>query len=299
MNPPSTIEIESRTLKQALQGLSKLVPYRVRIPILGMVRVEVIKASSQGKPGVVALTTTDLDMWFTIRVAAHTAHLPKGEKTATTFLVPLKRLKEVVKTVRPKQPIDLWRLRLQPKEAVNPSDFPPPPSVSLRLKAIELSQGAIRDLTSAMLCCSKEEARHTLRGCYLNPANGGQIAATDGKHLVCFQAPYLSGHALKQPAIVPNHKIWTWKRLSQTDGDCPSSCLRITCSNASSSKSQKSGGTPIFRLDGAFNSEEANDTTTMSWTLIGCCIEGNYPNYAQVIPDQHRYMSRLDFRSKT
>ncbi len=294
----SSIEIEARALKKALQGLSKLVPYRVRLPVIGMVRVEAINAGSRGKPGIVALTTTDLDTWFTIRIAAHVANLPKGKKSA--FLVPLKRLKEVVKTVRPKQATDLLKLRLveaesgraNRTESVNLDDFPHPPTVSCRLNAIELTQEAISDLSKAMLCCSKKESFHTLRGCYLNPANGGQLAATDGKHLVCFRAPSLSAGSLKEPVILPNHKIWAWKGLTQNGGgDAPITCLRIALSKAGLSKT---GRTPIFRFDGASRGEEISDMK-MGWTLIGRCIEGNYPNYAQVVPDQSRYKSKLDF----
>ena len=192
-----------------------------------------------------------------------------------------------MKAVQPNQFIDLTKLRCQDtvsageeEGSVEVEGFPVRPAISSRIKPLELDEVAKEDMQHAMLCCSKDETRYVLRGVYLDPENQ-QLVATDGRHLTCFRAPYLEVGALKKPVILPDHKLWNWRGLRPKDQDEETWKLRIGFPKFSSASCSKTA--PVFRVDG------------LHWTLSGKCIEGNFPNYSQVIPSPNQFKTRLEF----
>ena len=112
-----------------------------------------------------------------------------------------------------------------------------------------------------------DETRYVLRGGYLDVSEKGShyVVGTDGRHLYCSNSFHVP---IESSVIIPNHRFLAWKELAQ-DGDW---ALRVELDN----------GQPSFVEIGSYR-----------WTFVCKAIEGNFPNWRQVLPDSSSFKSSI------
>ncbi|CAB4158447.1 hypothetical protein UFOVP736_77 [uncultured Caudovirales phage] len=118
-----------------------------------------------------------------------------------------------------------------------------------------------RALTDLIPCMSKDETRYVLRGIYC----AERLVATDGRRLLLFESPYKG-----PPFIMPDAAA---NMLSIMHGKSPSTFWRWQAAYATQPDETSEGYLRTIRI------------TTTAISLEFRIIEGNYPNYKQVIPN--------------
>lgn len=249
------IRIRAGDLKPAVAGLGKLASRKGTLPVLQCVKVETPKRDT------LRLTATDLDVTFTIEVPAQL------EKKADPFLLPLERLRDLVR-----QTCAGDELRFGPLAKAPPvGEFPE--TTVFRASSIPMPDSAASGLVHAFACASSDASRHILKGAFLDTSGKGpkahRIVGTDGRHL--FSSNSLHLPQVKAPVILPDHKLWQWKPLAESRPWT----LRLGA--------EKDGTTP-FRIEGPH------------WSVTGKTVEGTYPNYRQVVPASEQFKTRLTVR---
>lgn len=250
-HPP--IEIRAGDLKPVIAGLAKVIPTKGTLPALRCVKVEALNRKT------VQLTATDLEVTLRIEVPATTP--PK----MNPFLLPLDALRDRVKGHKVGETVCLGPIT----KAIPPTEFPT--TSGFRAAPIPLPDEVATSLLRAFTSASQDPTRHILRGAYLDTTGkrpkSHRIVATDGRQL--FSSNSLHLPKIKEPVILPDHKLWRWKPVA---GSRPWT-LRVG--------SEKDGVIP-FRIDGPF------------WSITGKCLEGNYPNYRQVIPPDSDFKTTVN-----
>jgi DNA polymerase-3 subunit beta len=244
--------ISKEALLEGLQKVQHVVSTRTTLPILSNVLLV-------AKNGRLTFTTTDLDVGITGSVEA------KIEKEGATTL-PAKRLVNIVREL----PASEVEISVDAKNVASiqsgPSffkiiglgqdDFPPLPDFE-GAKEFRMPQQQLRDgLKKTSYAISTDETRYVLNGIYTSFREGKlTLVATDGRRLAMVE------HDLDFPAshetdvIVPTKAVQELQRLL---GDAGEVLIRLSDSQISFSIGEH--------------------------LLISKLIEGNYPNYRQVIP---------------
>ncbi len=214
----NTITLPIAELKPALNGLGKLINRNASLPVLGTVRIE------RTPDGWIALTSTDLDRFVTLRLEQPA----QGEPLA--LLVPYEDLCKLTKNcgrderllVEP-GPDNTALLKFALADQLGatrvPSlpveEFPVVPRVKCEPMALppELRQC----IHEAMDCASTDATRYVLNGTFIDAANpkANYIVGTDGRHLYSANSFILP---LKNSLIIPNHKFLGWKEFN-ADGE--------------------------------------------------------------------------------
>jgi DNA polymerase III sliding clamp (beta) subunit (PCNA family) len=257
----SEIKLPVSELKGALTGLGKVVSKSAKLPVLQSVRV------SRDKQGVVSLQGTDLSSFATYRLAeAQTG--PELD-----LVLPLEQLSKAAKASSAKDSViliiegkDQARLRysisgsmieqeakgLPVKEWPQVPEFEAPP--------IKLEKGFGSALKQALECCSDDPIRYVLNGACLDVEDNKfhYVVGTNGRMLYsansfCFD--------LKKPVIIPDSKFLAWTDLLDEEG----------C------------GLGTGRL-GKQSTVEWVKLESSRWSFITKQIDGNFPNWKQVIP---------------
>lgn len=256
---PAALAVQAAELKSALAALSRVIRGRVTLPILGLVKVTTCPAKQA-----VQLTATDLELSVSVEVPCLFEIEEQAEDEA--FLVPLEDLQRVVKTAsHSRQGIDLRSLR----SAEEVQDFPGEPKL-VEVTTTALGATELERLLQAFACASEDQTRYVLCGVHLDPAEGGRLIATDGRHLALFQAPGVS--VFDRPFILPDHRFWGWRGIQEGGG----------CTLHLGTFAQAGEGSPGFRLEGE------------GWRVTGKGVEGNYPNYRQVLPSASQFVTRVE-----
>lgn len=264
--------ISKEKFLEGLQQVQNVVSSRATLPILSNVLLE-------AKDGALTLTTTDLDVTVRGRVA------PKDGNDVTTITVeepgaitlPARRLASIVREL-PASEVDvtvndehtatlkcgnsLFKLLGLP-----PNEFPPPPKIENE-KVFVLAQRTLRDgLKKTAYAISTDETRYVLNGIFCQFKDGKMtLVATDGRRLA------MTDYEVEFPAenecsvIIPTKAVHELQRLLKDD----ESELRM-----------RVGARQI-----AF---ELNQNL-----LFSKLIEGNYPNFRQVIPGAAKERVTLD-----
>jgi DNA polymerase-3 subunit beta len=244
--------ISKEALLEGLQKVQHVVSTRTTLPILSNVLLV-------AKNGRLTFTTTDLDVGITGSVEA------KIEKEGATTL-PAKRLVNIVREL----PASEVEITVDAKNVASiqsgPSffkiiglgqeDFPPLPDFE-GAKEFRMPQQQLRDgLKKTSYAISTDETRYVLNGIYTSFREGKlTLVATDGRRLAMVE------HDLDFPAshetdvIVPTKAVQELQRLLGEAGEV---LIRLSDSQISFSIGEH--------------------------LLISKLIEGNYPNYRQVIP---------------
>jgi len=250
-------------LKPALIGLSKVINKRPTLPVLGMIKVD------RTADGWIALTGTDLDTFVTVRMEQ------PAEGNPLSLLVPMEDLQTAIKPCTKTESI-----QLQPSaddkvtiktpvgagwaetkcSSVPLPEFPALPQ--FRGELVPVPDAVRESLHEAFACASTDETRLVLNGAYLDVSKKGChcVVGTDGRHL--YSSNSFSLPTLKESVIIPSHKFVQWGEFSK-DGE--------------------------WRLKAGVNAENKEllhlQLTSRRWRFITRAVEGNYPNWRQVVPD--------------
>ena len=241
-------------LLEALQQVQNVVSTRTTLPILSNVLLQ-----AQGNE--VHLTTTDLD------VGVRGSFEAQIEKEGATTL-PARRLFNIVRelpateiqfdvdgknTASIRSGQSFFKILGLPEE-----EFPPLPKFE-NAKVVTIRQKDLRDgLRKTSYAISTDETRYVLNGVLFSfKENKLTLVATDGRRLAMVDIELEFPRSHEADIIVPTKAVTELQRLLADDGEV-----------------KVSVGTGQIAFD-------LNKTL-----LVSKLIEGNYPNYKQVIPSE-------------
>ena len=256
-NPVMTpIILPIAELKPALVGLGKVISHKATLAVIQHIKIE------RTSDGWIALTGTDLDRFVTIRLE----HPAQGPPHAV--LVPYEQLLQLTKNCGKGESLiietptpgtillkftlanNLGASKVKP---IPVEEFPTTPRIQCDACPLppEL-RGAIHE---AMECASTDQTRYVLNGAFIDTrdSKANYIVGTDGRHLYSANSFAIP---LKNSVIIPSHKFLGWKE---------------------------------FHLDGEWQIKADDKLVQISsrrWRFISRHIEGKYPDWRQVIPDQ-------------
>lgn len=256
MKNSKCIQVTAGDLKPVLTGLAKVTPRKPSAPILGSLKIEILSRKS------IRLTATDLDLELSVAVPAE---VPSKREP---FLVSLAGLQQLLRNRKAGELISI-----EPNASLEVDKFPE--LAAFRASPMSLEPAARNGLLHAFECASTDATRYVLKGAYLDVCQqrekADRIVGTDGRHL--FSQNGIALTALKESVIIPSHKVWNWREIQSRDGDWE---LRVSGKGKS--------GARMFRVD------------TPSWSVTGRCVEGNYPNYKQVLPPESDFKTKLTLK---
>ncbi|GHC51394.1 DNA polymerase III subunit beta [Roseibacillus persicicus] len=257
--------IAKEAFLDGLQQVQHVVSTRTTLPILSNVLIE-------AKDNQLRLTTTDLDVGVSGSVEAEV--LKEG---ATTL--PAKRLVSIIREL-PSAEIEI---SIDAKNVANitsgpsffkiiglPNDeFPPLPDFDdakeYRIPQIMFKEG----LKKTAYAISTDETRYVLNGIFISFKEGKMtLVATDGRRLAMVENELEFPATHETEIIVPTKAIQELARLTSLEGDV------------------------IVKLQSNQISFAIGDSI-----IVSKLIEGNYPNYRQVIPGEKK--ERLDLNRES
>jgi DNA polymerase III sliding clamp (beta) subunit (PCNA family) len=246
------ISIPISELKPALAGLSKVVSNKSQLECLRCIRVDATTERT-------TLMGTDLEIFARVT-------LPEAKcDTAASFLLPLERLQSMTKRFNARTVINIEPGRIscdlgtgrvsEDFECLKVEEFPE--ELAVEGDPVPMPETFARRFTEAMGCSSTDATRYILNGIQLDVSDpaGHYMIGTDGRHLFSANSFTLP---VPESAIIPNHKLLLWRGLA----DVPWALA-----------GQKKRDSVLVRII-------AGD-----WTLTMKTIEGNYPNWRQVVPN--------------
>ena len=254
--------ISKESFLEAIQQVQHVVSARTTLAILSNV---LLKA----KDGSLALTTTDLDVGVSGSVAADVE-----EPGATTL--PARRLATIVREL-PAEEVEvsvdeknIASIRSGPSFfkvlGLSSEEFPPLPRFE-DAREFTIDQAVLRDcLRKTSYAISTDETRYVLNGILFSFKNGNlTMVATDGRRLamVTHEVEFPQSHEIDM--IVPTKAVNELSRLLGDEGDV---IIRVT------------------------NSQVGFDLGPS--VLVSKLIDGNYPNYRQVIPGDSKERIALE-----
>ena len=246
------ISISVSDLKPALTGLAKVVSNKTTLECLRCIRVD-------ATPERTTLMGTDLEVFA--RVA-----LPEARCDApASFLLPLDFINSMAKRFNARTVMNIEPGRLfcdlgtgrvsENVESLALEEFPVEPA--FEVKTVALPESFQRRFIETMGCSSTDETRYILNGIQLDVSDPAchHMVGTDGRHLFAANSFTLP---VPESVTIPNHKLLLWRGLA----DVPWALA-----------GQKKKKSALVRI------------TAGDWTLTLKTIEGNYPNWRQVVPN--------------
>ena len=255
------LTIGKEQILQGLQAVQNVVGSRTTLPILSNVLL-------RATPGRLDLTATDLDVTVTCAVEAKV-------KTPGTTTIPVKKLFGICRELGHME-IDLEtdEKNFSTLSAGNSyyringlaaEDFPPLPQFPDK-KNVTLPQEKLRAmLRKTSFAISTDESRYVLNGIYNSLKNHKlTLVATDGRRLALVEEEVDVQPECEGDFIVPTKAINELNRLLQPSGEV--SILFTENQVGFSLKGEKAPSVQI----------------------VSKLVEGNYPNYRQVIPTEFK-----------
>jgi len=259
MNP---ITLPVAELKPVLTGLGKIIGKRTTLPVLGCVRI------ARASTGAIELAATDLD-------TAVIATLPtptQGEPTS--LLIPFEDLQNVTKSCGRGDSLILVLVDKQRAaikfpvgsqilehrcESLPVEEFPP--IKEIHGQPVVLDEPVRRAVGEALQCASDDTTRLILNGAYLDVSKpkAHYVVGTDGRHLFSSNSFAIP---LADSVLIPRHRFIDWREFS-ADGDWQ---LQV------GPKGKDEDDPPPFEIQ------------SRHWRFISRQIQGNYPNWRQVVP---------------
>ena len=244
--------ISKEAFLEGLQKVQHVVSSRTTLPILSNVLLV-------ARDGRLQFTTTDLDVGITGSVEAEI-----DKEGATTL--PAKRLVSIVREL-PASEVEVSvdsknhaSIRSGPSFfkiiGLGESEFPPLPDFSAA-KEFRIPQSVLRDgLKKTSYAISTDETRYVLNGIYTSFRDGKMtLVATDGRRLAMVDSDLEFPASHETDVIIPSKAVQELQRLLGESGEL------------------------ILKLNDNQISFVIGDTL-----LCSKLIDGNYPNYRQVIP---------------
>jgi len=254
--------IDKQPLNEALGKLTMLIGAGTTLPVLGNVLIRAATESSA-----VEITSTNLDQYLTIKVPA------KVEKSGAITL-PAKRLAAIV-SAAPTETIafsgeDRNTMGIKSGGSqfkimgLSADEFPQidcSGDAALEMPAEQL-RGAL-GLTA--FAASTDDTRYILNGVHFAATLQGvsEWVGTDGRRMALHGDPVNGGGVTH--GVIPSAAVAALKRILPQDG-------KVAISSEP--------GRIVFATNGS--------------TLVTKLIEGNYPNYRQVLPGKAQYSIRVD-----
>jgi len=256
------LAVTKEALLEGLQRIQNVVSTRATLPVLSNALLE---ATESG----VRLTTTDLEVGIRCSIEA------RVEKTGSTTL-PARRLAAIVRELPSAEIVievdakniasircgsSFFKIYGLPQE-----EFPAFPAFK-EAKSFTLKQSELKDgLRKTSYAISSDETRYVLNGILFSLAdNKLTLVATDGRRLALFDSDIEFPKSHERDFILPTKAVTELQRLLGEEGDVSIS----TSENLVS-----------FELNGAH--------------LASKLVEGNYPNYRQVIPGEAKERVTLE-----
>jgi DNA polymerase-3 subunit beta len=244
--------ISKEAFLDGLQKVQHVVSSRTTLPILSNVLLV-------AKDGRLQFTTTDLDVGITGSVEAQI-----DKEGATTL--PAKRLVSIVREL-PASEVEVSvdaknhaSIRSGPSFfkiiGLSEAEFPPLPDFA-NAKEFKIPQNVMRDgLRKTSYSISTDETRYVLNGIFTSFRDGKMtLVATDGRRLAMVDADLEFPASHETDVIIPSKAVQELQRLLGDSGDV------------------------VVKLSDSQISFTIGDSL-----LCSKLIEGNYPNYRQVIP---------------
>ena len=261
----SKLALPIAELKPALVGLGKIITKRTTLPVLHHLKIE------RTKDGWIALTATDLDHFITVRLEQPSTGDP------ISLLVPYDELLKITKNCPKTDTLLLsqtdengsgasviieYAIGTQVAEtkvaSLPPQDFPEIPRI--KGEPVAIDDTLRQSIHEALECASIDETRLILNGAYIDTTkpDAHYVVGTDGRHLYSSNSFRLP---LKDSLIIPTHKFIGWKEFN-SDGEWQ---MKV----AAPEKKEDVGHLQI---------------SSRRWRYITRQIEGNFPNWRQVVP---------------
>ena len=255
----SKIALPIAELKPALTGLGKIIAKRTTLPVLSHLKIE------RTKDGWIALTGTDLDHFVTVRLEQPS----QGEPLS--LLVPYDELLKISKNCPKTDSLLLdgdskavtiqYAIGSQVAEAkvdsLSVEEFPETPRI--KGEPIPVSDAVRQSIHDAMECASTDPTRAILNGAYLDVTkpNAHYVVGTDGRHLFSSNSFSLP---MKESILIPSHRFLGFKEFNN-DGEWQ------------------------LKFGTGKEMPQPLQLSSRRWRFICRQIEGNYPNWRQVVPD--------------
>lgn len=259
--------ITKQAFIDALSQIQQVVSNKSTLPILSNVLIE-----AQGNK--LRLTTTDLDVGIQGSVEANI------EKEGATT-IPVRRLLSIVKEL----PAENIEISVDSKNVASiksgPSffkiiglgkeEFPPLPTFD-SAKEFKISQKELLDaLKKTSYAISTDETRYVLNGIFASFKDGKiGLVATDGRRLAMVENDLEFPSSNETQVIIPAKAVSELQHLLTGEGDA------------------------ILHLTDNQLSIEVEESL-----LVSKLIDGNYPNYQQVIPDDKKTTERIQLNRKS
>jgi DNA polymerase-3 subunit beta len=241
-----------------LQAVQNVVSTRTTLPILSNVLI-------RAEGGHVEFTATDLDVTVACKVEA------KVTKSGATTL-PVKKLFGIVRELNGEIEIETDEKNLSSIRSgssffkihgLAADEFPPLPKFKDEKKVSQPQENIRAMIRKTSFAVSTDESRYVLNGIFVSLKEGKMtLVATDGRRLALVDEEVDISEKSAGEFIVPAKAINELNRLLQDKGEVE---LKFGENQAS------------FAL---------KNETGFSVLLITKLIEGNYPNYRQVIPGE-------------
>lgn len=255
-------QIERDAFLEGLQQVQHVVSARTTLPILSNVLIE-------AEDGQLRLTTTDLDVGVS---GIAKAEVERGGATT----LPARRLVNIIREL-PSSTVSIEiddgnvaSIRSGPSFfkilGLDRDEFPPLPSFE-ESKEFVIDQKILKEaLRKTSYAISTDETRYVLNGILCSfKANALTMVATDGRRLAMVEQEIDFPEGNEMDVIIPTKAVQELLRLLGDQGDVR---VRLTDSQV------------VFELGDNL--------------LVSKLIEGNYPNYRQVIPSETKERVTLE-----
>ncbi len=256
------LAVTKEALLEGLQRIQNVVSNRATLPVLSNALLE---ATDSG----LRLTTTDLEVSIRCTIEA------KVERAGATTL-PARRLAAIVRELPSSEVVidvdakhaatircgaSFFKIYGLPQE-----EFPAFPTFG-EPKSFTLKQSELKDgLRKTSYAISSDETRYVLNGILFSLAdNKMTLVATDGRRLALFDSDIEFPKSHERDFILPTKAVTELQRLLGETGE-------VTISTSENLAS--------YELNGA--------------QVVSKLVEGNYPNYRQVIPGEAKERISLE-----
>lgn len=248
------VKVEKQELLKASQMIQNVVAIKGTLPVLSNILIE-------AENNKIKFTATDLEIGMY-------CFIPAEVYQSGALTIPAKKFNEMVKEL-PDAPIILSTLKNNTMSinsenvyfkllGLPKDDFPKIPELEEE-NSIEVEQGTLKEmLAMTMFATSHDEVRYILNGVLFFIKNQTlRLIATDGRRLAMVEKQVKADKDLTKQVIVPNKAVQELNRILQEEGS-----LKIVFGD----------NQLMFK---------AGETV-----LITRLIEGEFPNYEQVIPKE-------------
>jgi DNA polymerase III sliding clamp (beta) subunit (PCNA family) len=272
----TNVEIPVADLKFVLPGLAKVVSKKTSLPVLSCVKVTL------NPDRTLHIQANNLDQILTARLTKPF----KG--TPGTMLVPFEELTSIAKRCSANDTIELSTTGKEtaiiypaagtrinkPLAHLGVHEFPP--ATEVNTEPVKLDDAFKEALHEALDCASEDQSRYVINGACLDVRSkeAHYVVGTNGHHLFSANSFLFD---VPQSIIIPPGKFLTWPGFVD-DGPWT---LRFQPEVKGKGKARVNYRPAWVRLD------------SDHWTFVAKPIEGEYPNWKQVVPAADCIKSRI------